>query len=198
MRLDERNDAHPDPVGAMCTLPEVSGRASQIGPPCPGWLRTYTRLVGGIQCLYAVFFGWMAEGHYSGGRFYHEEDHFKGYSPAYFDYGWLIFTTNCALLFLSGLISGYGLLRLRPWVRRWEVAYLGILTLVVVVSVVGDWSRPSWNSEELTYFVLFYILFGLFYVPFLFDRVIGVIGARPLGAPGKKKPAGAAGDEYFR
>jgi hypothetical protein len=157
--------------------------------------------VGGIQCLYAAYFGWMAESSYRNGHFYHEAIYGKGEHPAYYDFNWLISTTAWALLSLSGFIGGCGLLRLRSWVRRGEVVYLGILTAATAAEAVRVLSRPLGSAATdlfVTSLVLFCMVFGLFYVPFLFGRVVHMIGARPPRVPGKKKPAGASGDEYFR
>jgi hypothetical protein len=88
-----------------------------------GWMRTYARTVGVIQWLSAAFFGWMAYINFTVGQFYHPEFHFKDYySRAYLDYGWLFFTTVFGLLSVSGFIGGCGLLKRRPWVRRWAAA----------------------------------------------------------------------------
>ncbi len=169
MQLVEQVDAHPDPVTETGARLDVGDPAWHPGSPCIGLMRTYRRVVGVIQMLYAAFFGWLAAGSYETGRFYHAEFHFKDcYEPEHLDFEWLIFTTACALMSFSGLIGGYGALRLRPWVRRWEVAYLGVLSAGMATGEVAGLSDPLWNPIYLTSNILIFLALTLPYVPFLF------------------------------
>jgi hypothetical protein len=189
MQCVEQVNANPDRITETGTRTEVGNLACQSDSPHFGWMRTYQRLVGGIQWLYAALFGWFTAHVYMTGRFYHPESYGKGFiDPEYLDYEWLIFTTALTLLSFSGLIGGYGLVRLRAWVRRWEVAYLIFLSAAATAVAVADLSKPFWNSGYLTSRVLFFIAFALPYVPFLFWT-----GAIPLGVPGRKKPVSASG-----
>ncbi len=132
-------------------------------------MRTYTRTVGVIQIGYAVYFGWVALRSYMTGRFYHAKSHFKGgHIPEHLDFDWLIFTTACALLTFCGLIGGYGLLRLRPWARRWEVPYLSILSAGMAAGVIAGLPKYLFSPVYLTSDILFFAAFALPYVPFLF------------------------------
>jgi hypothetical protein len=131
--------------------------------------------------LYALFFGWWAWGSFETGQFYHPEFRFKDcYSPEYLDYAWVISTAALALLFLSGLIGGCGLIGLRPWVRRWEIAYLGLLSVGVGDQVVKTLASDQWMLF-LTPIALFTIFFALPFVPFLF----GVVDGRCFGRQGR-------------
>jgi hypothetical protein len=169
MQLVEPLNAHPDPITEAETRVEVSNPACQSGATQLGLMRTYTRTVGVIQMGYAVFFGRSAAGSYETGSFYHTESHFKdSHIPEHLDFEWINFTTACALLSFSGLIGGYGLLQLRPWVRRWEVAYLGIFSAVMATGVIADLPKYQLSPIYLTYDILGFMAFTLPYVPFLF------------------------------
>jgi hypothetical protein len=173
MQLLEQVNAHPDPVTETGTRVEVGDPACHPGSPRLGWMRSYSRVFGVVQMLYAVLFGYMVAISYMSGHFYHAEFHGKGdYTPEYLDFEWLISTTTVALLSFCSLIGGYGLVRLRPWVRRWEVVYLSVVLAAVVSSMVEDLSKPVWNSDYLTTNIRLFVAFVLPYVPFLF-RVAG-------------------------
>jgi hypothetical protein len=169
MQFAEQGNAHPVPITETHTRAEGDKLACQSGSPRLGWLRTYCRVVGGIQWLYAAFFGWSAAMIYSTGQFYNPEFHFKDfYAPAHLDFKWLVFTVAYALLSFSGFVGGYGVLRLLPWVRRWEAAYLSVLAAGVAVGTVRGLSNPLLTPADLTSVVLFFTAFALPYVPFLF------------------------------
>ncbi len=87
--------------------------------------KLYLRLVGGLQILYALFFGWFAAVFISSivknhGMFRTSQDHFA-----------LVVGPTCTALLITSLLAGVGLLRLRPWARKWEFAYLGIYYLII-------------------------------------------------------------------
>jgi hypothetical protein len=152
-------------------------------------MRLYSRLVGGIQFVYAGFFGWIAFDRWMSGRFYNPETFFKGgHLLAYYDFDWLIYTLIYALISLCGFIGAFGLLGLRPWARRWEVAYLGVLSLGVAVRTVELLIEMRSTSLDFTALGLFFLALALPSVPFLFGVVSGALGATPLYAPGKKMP----------
>ena len=153
-------------------------------------MRAYTRTAGGIQWLYAGFVGWHALIAYSSGRFYHPDEYSKGFYPAHFDYRWLISITVFALLSATGFIGGYGLLRLRPWVRRWEVAYLSVLSVgVACIAIDYLLINVLWPLAELTYVVLVSMAIGLPYLPFLFGAVVGSVTETRLRQGPKKGDA---------
>jgi hypothetical protein len=192
MQLDDQDNAHPDPVNETGTLIEVSVRASQAGSPCLGWMSLYSRLAGCIQWLYALVFGWYAIDLLS--HCYHPEFRSKDiHDPAYLSLVEVFFGTICTLLSLSGFIGGYGLLGLQRWVRRWEIANLGVLSVGVTAVTVGMSLDVRSGPADFTALVLFSLAFALPYVPFLFGVVGGGTGATLLGAPGKKKPVSVSG-----
>jgi hypothetical protein len=69
-----------------------------------------------------------------------------------------------ALVSLSGFIGGCGLLGLRPWARRWEIAYL-IFVWVLSVAVAAIETR---SDHDIGYIVLIYMILSLPYLPFHF------------------------------
>lgn len=129
-------------------------------------MRFYSRLAGCIQWIYALVFGKYAIDFLS--HCYHPEFHSKDINdPAHIDVFDLLFGTICALLSLSGLIGGYGLIRLRRWARHWETAYLGVLAVgVTIVAVIMSFDIRS-GTAEFTALILFSLAFALPYVPFL-------------------------------
>jgi hypothetical protein len=178
MQLLEQVNAHPDPVTETGTRVEVGDPAYHPGSPRLGWMRSYSRVFGVVQMLYAVLFGYMVVMAYHGGQFYHAEFHGKGdYTPEYLDFEWLISTTALALLSFCCLIGGYGLFRLRPWVRRGEVVYLSVFLVIMVMWMVEDSSKPVWNSDYLTTNIRLFVAFVLPYVPFLFGVAGDAAGA---------------------
>jgi hypothetical protein len=138
-----------------------------------GWIMTYCHVAGIIQCFYAAFFGKMCSITFGDGQFYHPAFQGKGeHSPAYFDYSGLFFTTVFALLAVTGFIGGLGVLRLRPWVRRWEAAYLGVLLIGAAAAIVADMSRGFRAFEDFTPLMLFSVAFALPFLPFLCEDVV--------------------------
>jgi hypothetical protein len=166
-------------VNATGLLSAAVGRASAAGPIGLGLLRTYARTVGVIQWLNAAFFGWMTYIYFAHGRFYNPALRIKGgHSQAYLDFGWLIFTPVFGLLSVSGFLSGWGLLKLRPWVRRWAAAYLGILLLGTAAATVVEMPRLWLVPESRTALLLFSTAFALPCLPLLFGAVFTGISIR--------------------
>jgi hypothetical protein len=194
MRLDVPDIDHPDTPIERGALLEIGGLASRAVSPGFGWLRIYTRPAGVIQMLIAAYFGWMACWLFRNGQFYHPETFSRGkveifvHRAARYDFEWLISTTVWTLLSLTGFIAGYGLLGRRPWARRWEVAYLGILSVVVAVEMVTLPYDIRRGARDFTDLVRVLLAFGLPFVPFLFGVVGGGTGATRVRTPGKKKP----------
>jgi hypothetical protein len=189
MQFVEHGDAHPDAliIENNAARVDVDTLACRPGSSRLGLMRTYTRVVGAVQLLYAAFFGFKAVNLYIPGQFYHPEFHFKDlHVPAHLDYEWLILTTAIALVSCVAFIGGYGLLRLRRWVRGWQVAYLIIVSAGMAAQTVADLSKPTWTPEGLTQAVQFFTALTLPYVPFLFG-VVGDEGGSSL--PGKWKPS---------
>jgi hypothetical protein len=173
MPLYDEDDARDVRINATGLLSAAVGQASAVGPLGLGLMRTYARTVGVIQWLNAAFFGWMTCIYFSFGQFYHPESRIKGgYSQAYLDFGWLIFTTVFGLLSVSGFISGCGLLKLRSWVRRWAAAYLGTLLLGTAAAIVVEMPRIWLVPESLTALMLFSTAFALPCLPFLFVALV--------------------------
>ena len=181
------------------TVPELCDPVSRVGSPYPGWIRAYARASGAVQLLYAAAFAWFATNEFlgGGGEFFHPALPVKGgYSPAYFDWEKLITVTLTTLLSLTGLIGGCGLLWIRPWVRRWEAAYLLVLAvgaaLCVAVAAGAVWAVTSWLwpfKLDFPSTVLFTTALGLPYVPFLSGAFVrAATESAPLG-PLKKVPA---------
>jgi hypothetical protein len=138
-----------------------------------GWTNLYSRTVGGIQVLYASFFGWLAFPclrwtteqmiWVAQNGFSFQGTTFKGvYLPA-LNLENLAEGTVLALLSLCCLIGGCGLLRLRSWARYWEIAYL------VVVAVYSLWvlATAIRMGHDFGYIVLFSMAFTLPYLPLL-------------------------------
>jgi hypothetical protein len=186
MRFDYKDVAHPAPVNETGTLIEDPVRADESGSGWPGWMRAYSRLVGGIQWAYALYFGSWAV--YMLRFCYHPEFHGKGDSAAYLSLVELFFGTMCALLALSGFFGGCGLLALRRWARRWEIAYLGVLSVGVAGVTVGMAFDIHFGPRDFTALALFSLAFALPYVPFLFGVVGGGIGGTLGRAQGEKQP----------
>jgi hypothetical protein len=169
----DEDDARDIRVKETGILSAAVGRESPVGPLGFGWGRTYARTAGGIQWLYAALFGWMAFVNFMSGRFYNPEFYGKGsYSPAYLDFRWLFLTTVLGPLSVSAFISGCGLVGLRPWVRRWVAAYLGILLLVTAAEIVVDMHRGRLVPESLTASLLFSTASAVPSLPFLFGAVV--------------------------
>ena len=196
MRLDIEDNHHVGTVIEPRPLPEVRDLPFEPASPGFGWLRHYIRPAGVIQVLYAAFFGWLAFVEFGTGQFYTPALVFKGDHPEFYDYQWLITTTLCTLLAFTSLIGGYGLLGRRPWVRRWEVAYLGFVAVGVAAQTVWIQSDvpgyPSFFARsrpaDFTALILFSLMFALPFVPCLFGVVSRRAGATILRAPAKKKP----------
>jgi hypothetical protein len=125
-------------------------------------MTTYSRTVGAIQVLYAAGFGWIALDCLS--SVVQHEGTFKGvYIPPINLFN-LAQGTMTALLSLSAFIGACGLLGLRPWARRWEIAYLffGSISALAVIAI------ETRRGHDLGYIVLAYMIFALPYLPFLF------------------------------
>jgi hypothetical protein len=135
--------------------------------------RVYTRTAGCIQMIYAVAVGWFAFLEMRGvvhGIVHYGELIGKGSGSISPHLGDLIALSIFSLLSLSGFIGGYGLLRLRPWARRWEIAYLGFVSVAVAVSMVAMLSgavRMPREFDDLTMLALIAMAFALPYLPFL-------------------------------
>jgi hypothetical protein len=151
----------------------VGSIASRIAAPGIGWMRVYSRLAGFIQMLYAVVVGCLFFVELSvvvHDIIHRGESIGKGsglISPSPRD---VLALTVFSLLSLTSFIGGYGLLRLRPWARRWEFAYLGCVSLAVAVPMVAMLSgaiRMPREFDDLTMFILIVMAFALPYVPFL-------------------------------
>jgi hypothetical protein len=199
MRLDVQDIDHPGTATEPGALLEIGGPASRAVSPGFGWLRIYTRPAGVIQMLFAAYFGWMARWFLMNGQFYYPETHYRDKVPGIFvhraeryDFEWLIFTTVWTLLSLTSFIAGCGLLGRRPWARRWEVVYLGILSVVVAVEVVKLPYNIRRDASDFTDLVRFLLVFGLPLVPFLFGVVGGSTDATRHQTSGKKKPVSTA------
>jgi hypothetical protein len=136
-------------------------------------IRTYSRTVGAIQLLYASFFAWVAfprlrwsfdqMSWVAQHGFGFEGMTFKGvYLPA-FDVSNFVEGMVLALLSLACFIGGYGLLRLRPWTRRWGIAYL----TVVLIFSLWDLATVVIRGHDLGQSVRFSMAFILPYLPLL-------------------------------
>jgi hypothetical protein len=173
MPFFEEDDARDVRVNATGLLSAPVGRSSAAWPLGSGLMRTYAHTVGVIQWLYAAFCGWMTYIYFAHGRFYNPALRIKGgYSQAYLDFGWLIFATVFGLLSISGFLSGWGLLKLRPWVRWWAGAYLGILLLGTAAATLVKMPRLWLVPESLTALMLFSTAFALPCLPFLFVALV--------------------------
>ncbi len=169
------------------------GQESAVGPPGFGWIGIFARPVGLIQWLNAAFFGWMTYILFTRGQFYHRAFQGKGsYSPAYWDFGWLFFTTVFGLLCVSAFISGCGLVGLRPWVRRWVAAYLGILLVVTAVAIVMEMPRAWLVPGGLTPLMLFATAFALPSLPFLSGAVVDRLAEAARCPVRREQPLGAS------
>jgi hypothetical protein len=136
-------------------------------------MRTYCHVAGIIQWLFAAWFGRTFLLHFGVGQFYHPASRGKGVDfPAYFDYTGLFLAIFFALLFVTAFFGGCALVRLRPWVRRWEAAYLGVLLIVTAVAVVAEMPRARLEPGRLTPLMLFALAFALPFLPFLSGDVV--------------------------
>jgi hypothetical protein len=173
MRIDDKDTAHRAAVmepGSPLESRELPSGATSHGL---GWMRAYGRLAGCIQLLYAVVVGRLAYLGLSGlvhDIVHHGEMIGKGGGPISLHAGDLLAVTIVSLLCLTSFIGGCGLVGLRPWARRWEVAYLGVGGLVVAVTMVAMLSgavRMPRDFDDLTMFALIAVAFALPYLPFL-------------------------------
>lgn len=191
MRFDDEDNTHRAAVTEPGILLEVRDLASRVAPPGFGWMRVYSRPAGCIQILYAVVVGRLVFRGLSG--LVHEMVHYgeligKGGGPISPHPRDLLALTILSLLSLTSFIGGYGLLRLRPWARRWEIAYLGVVSVAVAVSMVAMLSgaiRMPHEFDDLTMFVLIVMAFALPYLPFLVTRWPGVVSPPPYKSPSK-------------
>ena len=147
-------------------------------------MRVYSRLAGFIQVLYAVVVGSLAFGELISlvhDIVHHGESIGKGSGPISPSPGDLLALTIFSLLSLTSFIGGYGLLRRRTWARRWEIAYLGSVSVAVAVTMVAMLSgvirRPR-DFDDLWMFMLIAMAFALPYLPFLVTRWSGVVSHR--------------------
>lgn len=127
-----------------------------------GLLRVYSRTVGIIQVLYALFFGWIAFATLR--MVLQTEGTFKGvYFPAV-DLVRLCEGAIPTLLFVLAFVAGCGLLALRSWARGWEIAYLLVVGVISAATAASEARR----GQDVGYIGLFFILLSLPYLPFLF------------------------------
>jgi hypothetical protein len=166
-----RDDTPPEAAIDPETAADLRDPVSLSGA---GLARVYTRFVGGIQLLYALIFGLWAYQCFEDVCFWAfgvGEGVFKGgLIQPYLDKEELFLGIILGSLFVFGLIGGSSLLRLRPGVRIWQIAYLALLTiLLIAISALHiKWPFDARAiSENLTGNVLFYLAFALPYVPFL-------------------------------
>jgi hypothetical protein len=193
MRSDDEDDTRDVRVNEIRVLSAAVGKESPVGRPGLRWMRTCARPVGVIQWLNAAIFGWMTYITFNRGQFYNPEFHGKGlHSPAYWDFRWLFFTTIFGLLSVSGFISGCGLVGLRPWVRRWVAAYLGILSLATAVLIVEDMLRARLAPESLRDLIVVATAFAFPSLPFLFGPVVDRMAEAARRPVRKEEPVGAS------
>lgn len=149
-----------------------------------GWMRYFSRLAGCIQMLFAVFLGVLAiveivalvddlvhYGKYIGKGIY------IGANP-YNVFGVVTFSS----LSFTGLFGGFGLLRLRPWARRWEIAYLSIISAAVASVLIVMYSGrllSTSNLNSLTVMVEIAIVFALPYLPLVLIGRPSPVGTWP-------------------
>lgn len=176
MWIDDVDNHHYGSANGPVIPVQVRESAPQADSPGLGWRKVYSRTVGCIQMLYAVVVGWLAFGEIT--CLVHNIVHYgesigKGSRPISPHPGDLIAFATALLLSLTSLIGGYGLLRLRPWARRWEMAYLGAVLVAVAISMVAMLSgaiRMPRDFDDLTLLVLIAMAFALPYLPFLLSR----------------------------
>ncbi len=153
------------------TLGDTRESPGKSGSTAPGWLKAYCRTVGVVQLVYAGFFGCVAYGELRFGQFYHPASHGKGDFPAYYDYDWLVRTPFLVLISATGFFGGVGLLGLRRWVRRWEIAYLAVLfAYIATISVEQSFHVPH-RPGDYNELAVFIAAVALPFVPFVFGLV---------------------------
>lgn len=124
--------------------------------------RIYSRTVGVIQVVYALFFGWIAM--ITLRLVIQQEGAFKGVYFPPINLSHLCDGTIAALLFLLAFIGGCGLLGLQRWARRWEVAYLVLVSVLAATAAASE----AWIGREVGHIGLLSTVLALPYVPFLF------------------------------
>ena len=191
MKCDDEDNAHRVAAHEPGIPLEVHDLASRVASPDLGWMRVYSRLAGCIQMVYAVVVGWLASGELRSlvHDFVHYGELIGKRTVAIAPHpGDVLALTIFSLLNLTSFIGGYGLLRLRPWARRWEAAYLGVVSVAVAVSMVamlsGAIRRPR-DFDDLTMFVLIAMALALPYLPFLVSRWPGEVSPPPSRSPSK-------------
>ncbi len=154
-------------------------------------MKLYSRTIGGILILFAAFFAWLAFPclrwsvdqviRMAQNDFSFQGHTFKGtYFPA-LDLQNLAEGTILALLSLSCLIGGCGLVRLRPWARRWGIAYM------IVIAIYSSWviATEVHKGRDFEYIFLFLIVLILPLMPLLLasapQQQIAPLNERPEG-----------------
>lgn len=159
---------------------EVRKLTSRAGSLVWAGMRVYTRTAGCLQILYAVVVGGLAFGELSSlvhDIVYYGKPIGKGVGPISPRLADLVFFAIFSGLFLTSFIGGYGLLRIRPWARRWEMAYLGVVLLVVAGSTVAMLSGAlptPWEFDAVAMLDLIIMAFALPYLPVLVTRWLDV------------------------
>lgn len=124
--------------------------------------RIYSRTVGVIQVVYALFFSWIAVINLR--LVIQQEGTFKGVYFPPINLSHLCDGAIAIFLFLLAFVGGCGLLGLQRWARRWEVAYLVLVSILAATAAASE----AWIGREVGSIGLLSMVLALPYVPFLF------------------------------
>jgi hypothetical protein len=164
MRLAEHDIAEIRPLTEPGTFSDLRDPVEQCASRGARWMKIYLRLAGCIQWLYALVFGYYAIGFL---RYcYRPEFRGKGVYPAHLSLLELFFGMDCALLSLCAFAGGFGLLGLRRWARRCEIAYVVFLSAGVTAVTAVMALDIRMGPREFWALGLFSLAFVLPFVPF--------------------------------
>lgn len=166
MPFDEGDNPYRAPVAEPGPQPVVRVSAPTPDTPAYRWARLYCRLFGSLQVGYALFFGWVA---------FLQLGHLFPNTRA-FGTTQDIFNLCAGALstLLSGccFVAGYSLVRLRHWVRRWEIIYLAVCATVLFISNSYIFMYYKYGPDEFVPLALFSMPLVLPYLPFLSKKSV--------------------------
>ena len=102
------------------------------------------------------------------GQFYHPALRGKIDIPEHYDYEWLVRTPFFVLFSATGFFGGIGLIGLRRWVRRWEIAYLAVLFAGIAAITIEQSFHVPRRPGDYNLLAVFIAAFALPFVPFMF------------------------------
>ena len=162
MQSSDIDNPYRAPAAELTPIPSAVDPASTRATLGSRVLTHYLRLVGGLQLLYGLLFGWIFIQVTSSaiGR---------GLNLAeYHDLLSIVMGPICGVLALASLFAGSGTLRLQWWARRWQVLYLATYLTFMILEFVDDWNIRGRPAGDTLGMVLVSVLLTLPYIPLVF------------------------------